>query len=156
MFHLFIGIDPGRKGAMAVLDARGELLSLHDACSGAELGVLDIEPVLRDAVQQGPSLVVVERPLAYPGVPAQDQITLALACGAAAGVARSFGATVEFPTAAQWKRSMGLSKDKAQSKSLAASLFGSERIGKARHDKCEAALLARWGFIHHRNRKPTT
>ena len=52
-FARYIGIDPGRKGAMAVLDERGQLLLMTDACSTEELGVLDIEPVLLDAVSHG-------------------------------------------------------------------------------------------------------
>lgn len=38
---------------MAVLDERGQLLLMTDACSTEELGVLDIEPVLLDAVSHG-------------------------------------------------------------------------------------------------------
>lgn len=145
-FSYYIGIDPGRKGALAVLNEAGELVLLTDACSTEELGVLSIEPVLLEYACKGQALVVVERPLAFPGVPAQDQITLALAAGAASGLARAHGASVMFPTASQWKRAMGVTSSKQSSKDKAAHIFGAGAIGRARHDKCEAALLAYWGF----------
>jgi predicted RNase H-like nuclease (RuvC/YqgF family) len=62
-FARCIGIDPGRKDAMAVLDERGQLLPVTDACSADELGVLDIAPVLTNALSHGKAMVVVERPL---------------------------------------------------------------------------------------------
>jgi len=155
-FDYYLGIDPGRSGALAVLDADAKLLELHDVSSGEELGVLTIEPVLVEVVKRGKALVIVERPLAFPGVPAQDQITLALAAGAAAGVCRSLGATVEFPTASQWKRKSGLTSDKKLSQERARQLFGDALPKRVRHDKCEAALLAHYGYQKHNTWKIAT
>lgn len=155
-FTNYIGIDPGTKGAIAVLDAEGRLLSMADAKSTDELGVPAIEPVLQAAVAAGSVLAVVERPLAFPGIPAQAQVTLALAAGSAMGLARASGAQVEFPTPAQWKKAMGLSKDKKASVAKAIELFGADAVGKARHDRCEAALLAYYGFQKHNQWKIAT
>lgn len=67
-FDTYIGIDPGRKGAMAVLNGDGSLRAFYEAASAEELGAMAIEPVLAEAALRGMVLAAMERPLAYPGL----------------------------------------------------------------------------------------
>lgn len=138
-----MGIDPGRKGAFAIVETiEGDLVGMGNAFSGDPSMPENLLTLLREV-----SAVVVERPLAFPGTPAQSLITLAEAYGAAVALARCAGVpTLLLPTAAQWKRTLGVTSEKRTSVEAAVRLF--ELTGRPpRHDLCEAALLARYGYL---------
>lgn len=138
-----MGIDPGRKGAFAIVESiKGELVGMDNAFSGDHCMPKNLLTLLSEV-----SAVVVERPLAYPGIPAQSLITLAESYGAAVALARCAGVrTLLLPTAAQWKRTLGVISEKRTSVEAAVRLF--ELTGRPpRHDLCEAALLARYGYL---------
>jgi hypothetical protein len=143
-FQRYIAVDPGRKGAVAVLDACGELIRLEDAGSEQELGVGAVSQVIREESTHGPLAVAIERPLAFRIDNAASLVTLSLAAGGAYGAAVALGASVEFPTASVWKRSVGVTADKTTSRTRARELFGDSIPTKCRIDKCEAALIAYW------------
>lgn len=140
MRYIF-GIDPGRKGAVAWMDpVSRELVGVEDAFSDNEDSPRRLCELFKEA-----KLIVIERPLAFPGTPAQSLITLATSYGSTLGIALALGVPVVTPTASQWKRSVGVSSDKKSSVAEAVHLFNWE--GRApRHDKCEAMLLAYYGW----------
>lgn len=151
MREYIMGIDPGRKGAFAIVESiKGELVGMDDACSGDPTMPENLLTHLREV-----SAVVVERPLSFPGTPAQSLITLAESYGAAVALARCAGVrTLLLPTAAQWKRKLGVSSEKRTSVEAAMRLF--ELTGRPpRHDLCEAALLARYGYLQLRGGLPS-
>lgn len=138
-----MGIDPGRKGAFAIVESiSGELVGMDDAFSGDPNMPKNLLTLLSEV-----SAAVVERPLAFPGTPAQSLISLAESYGAAVALARCAGVrTLLLPTAAQWKRKLGVTSEKRTSVEAAIRLF--ELTGRPpRHDLCEAALLARYGYL---------
>lgn len=138
-----MGVDPGRKGAFAIVESiKGELVGMDDAFSGDPDMPKNLLILLSEV-----SAVVVERPLAFPGTPAQSLITLAESYGAVVALARCAGVrTLLQPTAAQWKRKLGVTSEKRTSVEAAMRIF--ELIGRPpRHDLCEAALLARYGYL---------
>lgn len=143
MREYIMGVDPGRKGAFAIIETvKGDLVGMDNAFSGDPTMPKNMLTLLSEV-----STVVVERPLAYPGTPAQSLITLAESYGAVVALARCAGVrTLLLPTAAQWKRTLGVTSDKRTSIEAAMRLF--ELTGRPpRHDLCEAALLARYGYI---------
>ena len=145
-----MGIDPGRKGGIAVVESvRGELVGMENAFSDDPTTPKYLLTLLIEV-----SAVVVERPLAYPGTPAQSLITLAESYGASVALARSAGVKqILLPTAAQWKRKLGVTSEKLSSVEAAKRIF--ELEGRPpRHDLCEAALLARYGYLQLRNGQP--
>ena len=138
-----MGIDPGRKGGIAIVETeRGELVGMENAFSDDPSFPKYLLTLLSEV-----SAVVVERPLAFPGTPAQSLITLAESYGAAVALARSAGVKqILLPTAAQWKRKLGVTSEKRSSVDAAMRIF--ELEGRPpRHDICEAALLARYGYL---------
>lgn len=143
-FQRYIAVDPGRNGAIAVLDAFGRLIRLEEAGSQDKLGACAISRVLREEAMHGPLAVAVERPLAFRIDNAASLVTLSLAAGSAYGAAVALGALVEFPTASVWKRSLSVTADKTTSRIRARELFGDAIPSRCRIDKCEAALMAYW------------
>lgn len=143
MREYIMGIDPGRKGAFAIVETiEGSFVAMDDAFSNDPSMPKNLLTLMSEV-----SAVVVERPLAYPGIPAQSLITLAESYGAAVALARCAGVrTLLLPTAAQWKRALGVTSEKRSSVEAAVRLF--EFTGRPpRHDLCEAALLARYGYL---------
>jgi hypothetical protein len=151
VFQRYIAVDPGRSGAVAVLDAGGQLIRLHDAKSENALATEVLAQVIREESVHGSVAFAVERPLAFRVDNGASLITLSLASGAAFGVAAALGAWVEFPSASVWKRKLGVTSDKGTSKSRARELFGDALPKVCRDDKAEAALIAFWLYTKYHN-----
>lgn len=136
------GYDPGRKGSVAWIDAdTKKLLGVEDAGSAEP----DTPQKLLD-IFSGAAAVVIERPLAFRGIPAQDQMILAESYGIALACASLAGVPVVItPTASQWKASLGVTKVKSTSVLEAVRIFEIEGR-KPRHDRAEAMLLAYYGW----------
>lgn len=90
-FERFIGVNPGRDGAIAVLDENAALLYVGDAKSAENFALDLMEAVLRDAMNGGAAVCAVEKPVAMPGIHGSVLITLTLAAGAAIGAAHALG-----------------------------------------------------------------
>lgn len=138
--QFIFGIDPGRQGAVAWVDENNQLQGIEEAGSADE----STPGRLFDLFKQA-KLVVVERPLAFPGIPAQSLVTLTESYGAAVALARASGVPVLTPTASTWKRAVGVTSVKGTSVAMATELYGLPK--KTRHDLCEAALLAHYGWM---------
>ncbi|TDG05112.1 hypothetical protein E1N52_27135 [Paraburkholderia guartelaensis] len=154
-FERYLAVDPGRKGAIAVLNASGALIRLENAGSVEVLGAEAVSQVLREEATHGAVAVAIERPLAFRIDNAASLVTLSLAAGSAYGAAVALGALVEFPTASVWKRSLGVTADKTTSRKRAQELFGDRIPSRCRIDKCEAALMAYWLYRRHQPNKAT-
>lgn len=141
----FVGVDPGGKGGFAVLGEHGELLRFGNAASKEENWTEGLLDALREARLQGRVVCAVERMLAFRGIPAQDLIDLGSVAGVCLGLAISAGAEVRKPTSSQWKKAVGVSKDKALTKAYTLDLYP-ELPKRTRQDICEAILIARWAY----------
>ncbi len=140
MAGYIVGVDPGRQGAVSWIAQDNRLLGIDEAGSADET-----TPVRLFRLFQGAALVVIERPLAFPGVPAQSLMTLTESYGAAVALARAASVKVITPTASTWKRAVGVTAEKSTSKARAAELYGVS--DRTRHDLCEACLLAYFGYL---------
>jgi hypothetical protein len=150
-----VGIDPGLTGAVAVLSAEGTLEALADA------------PVLTLKVQRGtkqvydvPALVallepysglqchvLIEESQAMPGQGTRSMLTIGFGYGLWLGILATLRLPYTAVRPAQWKRTMGLSKDKEASRLRAMQLYpGADLRLKKHHGRAEALLLAHYGL----------
>ena len=146
---LFCGIDPGIHGAICVIDERCNvtLLAGMPILNGRVDG-LALLKLLKGAGRI--SVALIEQPVPFSGVASKQSM---LTFGEHFGVARCALACVQ-PTVllqlrpADWKKAMGLSKDKARSIEAAQARFPdidllpTPRCRNPSHDRAEAALLA--------------
>jgi crossover junction endodeoxyribonuclease RuvC len=152
-----IGIDPGLTGAIAVIDTEdGKVKAIADiptltvGKSATVKKIVDgsaLANVLMPFV--GKSTVIIEKVAARPGNGAASVFSL----GHTAGAIEAILCVLEFPrmyvAPSSWKKSMGLSDDKALSIGLAKQLYpaASEHLTrKMDHNRAEAILLATFGF----------
>jgi crossover junction endodeoxyribonuclease RuvC len=154
MKPLTLGIDPGLSGAVAVL--RGDSVELledlptvqfstariKNRIDGAMLASM-LEPYASDI-----RLAVVEHVGARPGEAASGAFCFGFTSGCILGVLGALQIPYVTPTPIKWKNVMGLSKDKALSRSKAVSMFPgiANKLTRVRdHDRAEAVLLAAYG-----------
>jgi Holliday junction resolvasome RuvABC endonuclease subunit len=161
IYTTFLGIDPGLSGALAVLNAQGELLHVHDLPTLEKGGFARrrIDPSrLREilscagvpcwlASNSWPSLAAIESVGYRKGDGGASGASLAHSFGVCEGVLAGVGVrSVLRPPPAIWKKAMGLNgagKDGALAR--ARDLWPSAIF--KRHDEAEAALLARFAWL---------
>ena len=157
---LYIGIDPGVTGALALVCTQRGLLELAGVpvCSNGTQGVVTREVDVRETGELLRSwsdrhglacehlTVVIERPQAMrTGVTALSQGD---SYGALRAVAGMWAQRVERVNPAAWKRMFGLTGEgKAASVECARRLYGEQLPKRLRNDLAEAVLLARWGVV---------
>jgi crossover junction endodeoxyribonuclease RuvC len=155
---IVIGIDPGTPLTVAVLSADGAaILDMFDEGAVAtqetrsktskwyNSPVLLADLLRPYAALYGLAVIEAVSPMPGQGVSSQCRFTGSMYM--AQGVAAGLGLRMRAPTPSKWKRDMGLSSDKEQSRAAAiaqwpqhAKLFSL----KKHHDRAEAALLALW------------
>lgn len=145
---LVLGVDPGRRGALAWLDPAGDLVDVVDMpdLDGVALGAQ-----LRDLlVERRPVRAVVEQITPRPGQGVQSVRTSAARHGVLLGVLGAWDVPTVLVSPAGWKRSARLGRDKTASRQRAIELWPawSHAFGRVRDDgRAEAALIARHGWI---------
>jgi len=134
-----MGIDPGKKGALALLDTETGGVTCHD--------MPDTTQGLHDLVAGLPivTLAVLEKPFCGPAMGARSVAVMFENYGVLRGAIqwRDIPFQEERPSA--WKAKMNLSKDKAASREKAAQIFpdDAEQFARVKDDgRAEAALLA--------------
>ena len=120
-----LGVDIGNRGAIALIDARGELLEVHD------MPTLDDGPKGRPAstrrswrrlvASAGASLAYVEWVGPRPTDGAVQAFAFGRCKGVVEGVLAASGVPVAFLTPPQWKRLAGIAPGKAGAKDAARS-----------------------------------
>lgn len=158
-----IGIDPGLSGAVAGICDR----QLIDAFDMPVVEVAwdkkkrsDVSPaLLHDALldlqeRMGGNieLAVIERVTASPQMGVVSAFRFGQAYATAVAVVACMGISIAHVPPSNWKRQMGLSKDKGLSRAKAIGLWPdrSELFAKVKHDgRAEAALLAEYGRINY-------
>lgn len=146
-FRCLLAIDPGKSGAAAFLfpDVPGRASVYDLPYAGKDLDAAALAEIIE---QHCPCMAVVEAQAPRPldGKPAvfragtnYGRILAVLACARL---------PVEAVTPAKWKRAMGLSADKEQSRARALALFpaiGDRFARKMDEGRSEAVLLAYYG-----------
>ena len=140
---VFVGIDPGSEGAVAVIDAECNVLLIADLEREENTGTTDAL-ALQTALAPFAGRIAgfcVEQPTAFIKN-SHAMLRLGMSFGVCCAIGQtSTPAFILYPTPRRWKSSMRLSADKEKSTSLAADTFMTPPNG-LRHDKAEALLLA--------------
>lgn len=155
---VFIGVDPGFSGAVAVIEGRnGEAtFQIHDApildVAGRRqmnlTGMIDILGQWRD--RPNGVRVFIEKVHSMPGSSARSMFVFGQGYGEWRGVAATFGYAIEAVEPARWKGRMmdGMGKDKDAARFRAALLFPALAANFSRKQddgRAEALLIAEYG-----------
>ena len=140
---MYVGIDPGKKGAYAVVDASGKVIALQDL-------PVDDKDFVRDIVANDRFnfYVAIEDVYGYPGMSVVAVTTFMKLAGKAELLAQSLAGSneVKFVRPQTWKKHYGLDKDKNKSVELAKKLFPEieDKLLKTKDGRAEALLIANW------------
>ena len=156
---IYIGIDPGNKGAVAIVGAKGDLIEVWD------MPTLEVKVGKSTKTRISPELLAKE--LSNWGGNYHDQIfcymeavasspqmgvSSAFAFGEGFGIVKGVLAALEIPVTlvppAKWKRDMGLNQSKDGSRAKAISKWPAHagEFKRVKDDgRAEAALIAAWG-----------
>lgn len=149
---LCIGIDPGLSGAIAILDQAGELVAVTDLPVIRDLSLAwidgnELQSIILGALQGRTAGAIIERVSSMPGQGIASSFQFGVGFGSVLSVLQALHIPLEFVTAAVWKRSYGLSKDKHASLHKARLLYPSAELHLAKHHgRAEALLVARYSL----------
>jgi hypothetical protein len=140
-----IGVDPGLSGAVAILNAVGEVFDVYDMPSvdGNVSGRLlaDLLPLPEK------SWAIVEKVASMPKQGVASTFKFGRSAGVVDGVLAALEIPTEYVVPGKWKRDMGLSSDKEHSRLRAIQLWprAASKFARKKDDgRAEACLLARW------------
>ena len=155
----FIGMDPGIKGAVALVDEHGGLHDVFDMpvrVSGKRSNGKDKETVnhyrLADIVgawsAADPCYAVIERVQASPGAGGVSMFSFGEGYGKLQGVLAGLDIECVLATPQAWKKHYELTKDKGEARALATTLWPEfkDQFRLVKYDgRAEAALIANYG-----------
>lgn len=149
MSALILGVDPGKSGALALIDEDGVLVDVHDMpdATGAALGA-HLRDLLADHSPHIIAAAWVELVGSRPGQGVASTFKFGANWGAILGALGALEVPVELRTPAQWKKAMRVTADKASSRQRAAEHWPSDagRFARVKDDgRAEACLLAEYG-----------
>lgn len=144
-----LGIDPGAKGAVALL-ANGSLARVWDTPTTLQNGKARVDAgalasIVRDARADHAFL---ERVNAMPGQGVSSMFAFGRALGIAEGVVLGLGVPLTWLTPVEWKHGLRVPADKSGARARASQLFpsSSHHWPLVKHDgRAEAALIALYG-----------
>lgn len=148
-YDLFLGVDPGKKGAWALLKADGTLLAVEPLpYLGDRIDVLALDEAWADAWR--PHLITaaanIEYPMAVQGQSGGEKTFINF--GILISAATRVGAPLHLPRPHIWKGKLNLSKDKTASVRMALDLWPAWREkfvgprGGGLDGMAESALIA--------------
>ena len=152
----FIGIDPGKGGAIAILDGYGEIVTVEDMPVAARTVVGSVltdiiddalmvsGDVLNDAVD---ITAIVEQVHSMPKQGVASSFDFGKSYGIVLGVLAGARVHVEHVSPQRWKRAMRLPADKEACRLRAIDRWpGQSHLFKLKKhaDRAEAALIALW------------
>lgn len=135
----YLGIDPGKQGALCVLDDDGMTVQAHD--------MPDTTAALHDLVAGLPMIkaALLEKPFFPRMIGINNAVKIAQAYGTLTGALAWRSIPVREITPSDWKAKLGLSSVKAASREKATMYFpdNADQWKRAKDDgRAEAALLA--------------
>lgn len=140
----FIGIDPGKTGAAALIHRDGCIVADWPGCPA---GVADLLTTWR--IEYAVELVALERVHAMPKQGVASTFTFGQNFGQWEGVLAALHIPYTMPTPQQWQKGLVMPSDgadpKARSLTVARRLFpGADLSLKKHHGRADALLLAWW------------
>lgn len=147
--HFFVGIDPGKTGAVAAIDADMNLYLAKKMpiITKKELDVYQLKHWFDELTEKN-AYCIIEKASARPGQGVSSMFSYGSTYGSLLALVATSGMPFETVAPATWKKHMALSSDKDQSVVLAVSLFPAfremYRDKKLDHNIAEAILLAEY------------
>ena len=143
MKTLFIGIDPGKSGGIAVIDTK------NGGCYAVPYSDKDLLDICQDTIQSGAAEHIVcclEKVGARPGQGVVSMFSFGQSVGYIKGVLESFRIPYQEIVPQKWKKEFGLNSDKAASAETCRKLFPETNLlatpkCKKPHDGMAEALL---------------
>lgn len=151
---LYLGIDPGLTGALALLTADGGMHSVEDLPTMArgkgrvkhELDPASLARLIRphaDLIK----LAVVEQVGSMPGQGVASVFSMGHTLGCIVGVVQALGIPLHLVPPSVWKKRAGISADKNLARSEAIRLWPTAPLDRIKdHNRAEALLLARYAL----------
>ncbi len=159
---MFIAIDPGLSGALAVLTPDGALVALCDT----PMLTLKVARGIRHAYDVPglcalltpytgmPAHVLIEESQPMPGQGVRSMFTTGYGYGLWVGILAALQMPYTPIRPAVWKKAFSLGKDKEASRHRAMQLFPSADLRRKKdHGRAEALLLAWYGWRHTRQER---
>lgn len=155
---LVAGIDPGKTGALALLDTHtGHLVAVEDMPTiGRHVNAAIIGKLLEEWKWLGCTLVVLEDVHSMPGNGHAGAFSFGRSKGVIEGAAASLNLRLMLVSPAKWKREAGLQADKTAARQLATNRWPTwaDTFKRVKDDgRAEAALLAAWGARQRANER---
>lgn len=142
-----IGVDPGKTGALALLDSYGVLVDVYDmpvADGRVSTALLrDLEAWDEDTF----GAVVIEDVHAMPGQGVTSMFSFGRSLGAIEGFFAGRGKRTVYVAPHRWKKDLAVGKDKDAARGRAIELWPTKAQLFARkkdNGRAEAALIAHW------------
>ena len=158
-----IGVDPGKTGAVALLDSYGALVAIHDMpLAGGDVSphlLANLEDWRNNSNPGGDfdnpgvgafDVAVIEDVHSMPKQGVASSFGFGRSKGVAEGVFAGAGLRLVYVAPSTWKRALGLTKDKDACRRRAIELWPAhcKLFARVKDDgRAEAALIAWW---HHR------
>lgn len=148
---VYIGIDPGKNGGIAILDIAG----IYNAYPfSEELLINKLESYARHEI---PCICTLEHVHAMPKQGVSSTFNFGMNFGFIQGVLKAYGIPYELVTPQKWKKEFSCTSDKNTSIEVCKRLFpranlkASERCRKDHDGMAEALLIAEYGRRHFRD-----
>ena len=145
MTRLFVGVDPGKTGAIAVINERGEPQWVDDIPRlGGEVDAKGFVEMLRES-RNLIACAAIERTQAMPQTPRSICHSLGMSEGMALAGLLMLEVRVVRPRPNEWKKVLDVPADKVKAKEKAEMMFPTmkHRLTRASdHNRAEALLLA--------------
>lgn len=138
-----VGVDPGLRGALALLDVEREaLLRVVDiVASEGQILAGAVADALADWMVDR---VVIEKVHSMPRQGVRSMFTFGRALGTVEGICAALELPVDYLAPRVWKSKLGLGKDKSASRALASRIWAPQRelFARVKDDgRAEAALI---------------
>jgi hypothetical protein len=148
---IIIGVDPGKSGAIAVLDD-GALRDVGDMpVVGATISAARLSDMCSRWLPLDYVLAVVEDVHAMPKQGVSSTFAFGRSLGVIEGALGALSIPTHYVSPARWKRDLRLGKDKGESRRRAIELWPdrADWFARVKDDgRAEAALIAYW-WLHH-------
>jgi len=159
---LYVGIDPGLSGAIAVFDLKNGKLTIHDMptmeirVGKSNKNVISERQLVTILDEPKGAVAFCEKVNAMPGQGVTSMFNFGMGFGIVRGVLAALGYGYTLVTPAQWKKKLGVPQGKDGSRHRAMELFPAyaELFRRKKDDgRAEAALIAYWGAVHFDGKK---
>lgn len=142
-----VGVDPGKSGAIALLDSYGQLVTIYDMPVTGNIVSAQLLAGLDFWGLDDFGTVVIEDVHAMPKQGVSSSFSFGRSLGAVEGVFAGAGRPITYVSPAKWKRALGLTADKGMARRRAVELWPAKASMFARvkdDGRAEAALIAYW------------